>query len=760
MRGAECRRGRLLYSGHADMTPPDAVETSGWHDRLEEILHRTAPPAGAHEIADQGLRGIASTLGAPRGVLIVRPAAEGQPVGVARYGDGPLDDLVAAAEAVMAGGGADPGVLVEAIPGAAGPLGALAIDLAGRPGDGARRFARSALRVVSASLYAARAIEAARVQGEQLARRNVELETLRELAARIQESSTEEEILQTALDTLLTRLGLEAGWIFWGEERHGRLELAAARGVSEEFVRRARVNGVGICLCLDVFDSGRLRLARNTTECPRLPELVGGSAPMTHACIPLKFDRGVLGVLNIAHRPGEAFTRGQLEFLETAGTQVCLAVDKARTGRAEVRRNAEARALASLADAIGGSLDQERVLTAVGDDIRTLVGFDRCAIFLRDPGDGLRLAWLGGPSLQGVEVGAPVDLRALGSRTIPEALDRRQTVVIDDAAADPRSSPEVARRWGIGSAIAVPLAAHGEIVGVLHASRQKVAPFTPDEVALVGALAAQAAVAIENARLYRETREALLGLQRAQEATVRAERLAAVGTLAASLAHEVRNPLNSISLMLVLLKRRLARLAEAHDPDLVANVDDVRREVDRLDGLVEEFLSLSTLDRLERTRHDPSGVAREALVLVGPLAAARGVAVREELTALPPVPVDRQKLKQVLLNLVRNAIEAMPTGGTLTVAARPQDGGVVIEVTDTGVGIDPGIDVFDFFTSTKRGGTGLGLPISRRIVEAHGGTLAYESTRGRGTTFRVALPGPEPIPGEAPAAARRGGGDA
>jgi len=736
------------------MMPRDTTGPSSWHERLEEVLHLTAPPAGEREIADQGLRRVAAALGAARGVIAVRPAAGGDPELLARLGGAPDDDLEAAALAVLradpAAGADRPAAasglpLVVPIRGRDAWIGAIVLD-PGAPCEGdALRFARAAGGVVSASLHAARAIDAARVQGELLARRNLELETLRELAARLQECATEDEILQSALDLLLSRLGLEAGWIFWGEADKGRLELAAARGVSEDFVRRARASGVGTCLCLDVFGSGRLRLARNTTECPRLPELVGGSEPMTHACIPLKFDRGVLGVLNIAHRPGQSFTRSELDFLETAGTQVCLSVDKARTARAEARRNAEARALASLADAIGGSLEQEHVLAAVGDDIRQLLGFDRCAIFLGGGEEDLVLAYLSGPPMQGVEVGRPIDFQAVGSRTIPEALRERRPVVVDDAGADPRSNPDLARRWRIGSAIVVPLAAHGEVVGVLHASRERVAPFTPDEVALVGALAGQAAVAIENARLYRETREALLGMQKAQEATVRAERLAAVGTLAASLAHEVRNPLNSISLMLVLLKRRLARLAGGSDPDLAATVENVKREVERLDGLVEEFLSLATLDRLERRRHDPAAVAREAVVLTGPGAAARGVTVREDLPALPPLSIDRQKLKQVLLNLLRNAVEAMPGGGTLTVAARRQGSGVVLEVADTGVGIEPGIDVFDFFTSTKRGGTGLGLPISRRIVEAHGGTLSYESEPGCGTVFRVLLPGPEPI---------------
>jgi signal transduction histidine kinase len=125
---------------------------------------------------------------------------------------------------------------------------------------------------------------------------------------------------------------------------------------------------------------------------------------------------------------------------------------------------------------------------------------------------------------------------------------------------------------------------------------------------------------------------------------------------------------------------------------------------------------------------------------MSPVAASRGITVREDLSAaLPRILLDRQKIQQALINLVRNAIEAMPSGGTLTVSARPAEGGIVMEVTDTGCGIEPGLDVFDFFISNKRGGTGLGLPISRRIVEAHGGRLTFESVPGRGTTFRIAL---------------------
>ena len=123
-----------------------------------------------------------------------------------------------------------------------------------------------------------------------------------------------------------------------------------------------------------------------------------------------------------------------------------------------------------------------------------------------------------------------------------------------------------------------------------------------------------------------------------------------------------------------------------------------------------------------------------------PVARDRNVILNQETgPLLPRIPMDREKIKQVLINLVRNAIEAMPDGGNVAVASRATDSHLILEVSDTGTGIEPGLDIFDFFVTTKRGGTGLGLPIARRIVEAHGGSLSYESEPGRGTKFTVML---------------------
>jgi signal transduction histidine kinase len=376
----------------------------------------------------------------------------------------------------------------------------------------------------------------------------------------------------------------------------------------------------------------------------------------------------------------------------------------------------------------------------VSEYARELLRVDRCALLLGQEPESLTLAYLSGPPLEGLELGRKADLESLRSRAIPEALRVRGPVVICNADADRRGNPDLARIWDVRSVLLVPLIAHGRILGVLLASRNTTSAWDEGEVELANALAKQAAVAIENADLFQEARDALYRIQQAQDSMMRNERLAAVGTLASSLAHEVRNPLNSINLQLVLLSRRLERLEASNRAEMEALIDSAKKEIARLNGLVEEFLSLSTLDRISLSEVFPREVVQEALELMAPVAHQRGITVGNvhEGPSLR-VRLDPEKMKQVLINLIRNALEAMTEGGKLTVTTRATEDAYLIEVADSGVGIEPGKEVFDFFVTTKKGGTGLGLPIAKRIVEAHGGTLSYRSEPGKGTIFSIAL---------------------
>jgi signal transduction histidine kinase len=223
---------------------------------------------------------------------------------------------------------------------------------------------------------------------------------------------------------------------------------------------------------------------------------------------------------------------------------------------------------------------------------------------------------------------------------------------------------------------------------------------------------------------------------------LRSERLAAVGTMATGLAHEVRNPLNSASLQLTLLERRLGRGDAPHTILPIARI--IKSEIDRLDRLVRDFLAFAQPRPIETRSIDAADLVRGVRELITPEAAAAHVSVTAELPGRPvPVLGDAERLRQVLLNLTRNALEAIGSarGGNLKLRARDTAGGAEIEVEDDGPGFAEDLPIFDAFFTTKEQGTGLGLALVHRIVTDHGGTIRVSSRPGR-TCFTIGLPRP------------------
>jgi PAS domain S-box-containing protein len=219
------------------------------------------------------------------------------------------------------------------------------------------------------------------------------------------------------------------------------------------------------------------------------------------------------------------------------------------------------------------------------------------------------------------------------------------------------------------------------------------------------------------------------------------EKLAAVGTLAAGLAHEIRNPLNAASLQLQLLERRIKRVSE--DPKLFEPVAVVMEEIGRLAHLVEDFLAFARPSELRAKPVDVAVVVRELVALELPATRAAGVVLAVEAPTEPiPIAADREKLQQVLLNLLRNAVEAVGPGGHVTLRARAVDDGARIQVVDDGPGIAEADlpRVFEPFFSTKADGTGLGMAICHSVVDLHGGTISIHPAPARGTVVEVTLP--------------------
>lgn len=228
-----------------------------------------------------------------------------------------------------------------------------------------------------------------------------------------------------------------------------------------------------------------------------------------------------------------------------------------------------------------------------------------------------------------------------------------------------------------------------------------------------------------------------------EEQLRRAERMSALGELSTVLAHEIRNPLGSIKGTAEILRDDFRPGDRKYE-----FLEILIKEADRLNRVVEDFLGLARPLPVERESCDMVAEVAEIVTLMKGEAASRGVALRMTPASLPPVRGDRERLRQVLLNLVLNAIQATGRGGSVTISTRPlparDEGpaGIEIAFADTGAGIprENLARIFQPFFTTRPGGTGLGLAIAQRIIESHGGTIDAESEPGRGTTFRVRLP--------------------
>ena len=284
--------------------------------------------------------------------------------------------------------------------------------------------------------------------------------------------------------------------------------------------------------------------------------------------------------------------------------------------------------------------------------------------------------------------------------------------------------------------ICVPLVGQNEILGLWNLQDEKgLESYSADEIALLITIGERAAINIENSRIFKRIRER--------------DRLAVLGEMSAGLAHEIRNPLGAIK-----------GAAQHLDPNAVGKdaaefLDIIIEEVDRLNTVVDQFLDYARPFQAKHQPTDINKVVDHTIKLVAPGLAERSIEIDVNLVSdLPMIEANEQQLTQVFLNLINNAVEAMPDGGTLKVRTnlrkpfslpwlRPSKSmtSVQVEVSDTGAGIEPEIQgrIFVPFFTTKERGTGLGLAISQRIVENHGGEIRISSKQGEGSTFLVVL---------------------
>jgi signal transduction histidine kinase len=297
-----------------------------------------------------------------------------------------------------------------------------------------------------------------------------------------------------------------------------------------------------------------------------------------------------------------------------------------------------------------------------------------------------------------------------------------------DITTDPNfSGAEVAKQVGLKAAFAFPVLVGKEAVAVMEFFSAEAVEPDASLLDVMTNIGTQLGRVFERKQVERQLNEN--------------ERLAAMGVTVAKLIHEIGNPLNGMYTTVQLLERDLAQQEGPLNETLRLTVQDLIHEVDRLRSLLLELRSLSHPRQLDLQPTDLAALTTELLSIEMPQWAKSGIRVEQDFPPdLPLVLADGEKLKQVLLNLCKNAVEAMSEEGTLTVRGHTVRGQVYLEIHDTGVGVPDGVDVFELFSTTKPGGTGIGLAIVRQIVAAHGGRITYTSRPGKGTVFRVTLP--------------------
>ena len=218
---------------------------------------------------------------------------------------------------------------------------------------------------------------------------------------------------------------------------------------------------------------------------------------------------------------------------------------------------------------------------------------------------------------------------------------------------------------------------------------------------------------------------------------------AEIAELAGGLAHEIRNPLSTMAMNLDLLAEEFQTPETLRERRVVQKIERLRRESQRLQDILENFLRFVRVQELRLELADLNQVVEEMRDFFEPQAMASSILIRTQYDHdPPPVPLDVALFRQALLNLFLNARQAMPEGGELHLRTRSEGAAVSVEVTDTGIGMIESVcdKVFDAFYSTRPGGSGLGLPTTRKIIEAHGGSIEVRSEVGKGSQFVIRLP--------------------
>jgi signal transduction histidine kinase len=485
-------------------------------------------------------------------------------------------------------------------------------------------------------------------------------------------------------------------------------------------VREAKPIGVDRLLAFSSTD----RPAMNEMEiqaCLGMPIVIGGRC---------------LGAVTLCHRRPRTFDDAYIARGMAITQGLAVSIEKANLYQEATQRISELSLLHEVGRSISESLELSQILDNCADKLVSILDASSCWVLLRE-GDALVGATASGDFKAEA---AKVRVEPGGPSLALAALEARRPLVSTDAQNDPRVNQQLVERFGEKSLLVVPMIHRGRAIGVLlFDDRRAQRLFTPGEIERAWLVAGQLAAAVDNARLYEDLKTSYAELALAQQQLVAQERLAAIGELAAVVAHEVRNPLGAVFNAVEALRRSVG---EGGQSGMLLRV--LSEESERISHIVDDLLDFSHPHPLVVTEVPLVRALDEAIAACFTRPEIR--VKRSVARGLTSVAADARQLRQALVNLFHNAAQAMPEGGSVrvdaTIAEREGHSFVAIAITDSGPGIDRDARdrIFQPFFTTKATGTGLGLAVVRRIAEAHGGRIEAHNADGGGAVFTLLLP--------------------
>jgi signal transduction histidine kinase/putative methionine-R-sulfoxide reductase with GAF domain len=517
-------------------------------------------------------------------------------------------------------------------------------------------------------------------------------------------------------------------WIL--DEKNQKLKLKATQSISEEYLKeRSLAMGEGVVGHVALHNRPMAILDVLKEPLYKEKELAKKEGLVSMLSVPMCFKDRVIGVINCYTSYPHSFSKMEEEMLTTVANQAAICIEN--SGLME-------------------TLDIDEILRLVLEGVTKNIGFDRARLYLVNEKRNLleckMAVGVDEERIKGVVL--PIDPE---NSIVARSIIEKKPFVIPDANQDPRVNPVLKKKFNLHSLVAIPLFAKEKPLGVITADHVEPGKNITNEILeSMMTFAQQAGLAIHNAFMYQELKtfsqqmeeriqKTTADLRRAEAQLIRSEKLAALGQLAAGIAHEIRNPLTSINILIHSLRENLPS-ENIHREDLKV----IEEEIHRINDIVDQFLRFAkpASPLLEKTGVFP--IFEETLQLLKPQIEAQQISVQKDFQSLPPITIDKEQIKQVILNLILNAIQAMPEGGQLELKGQASEDHqwIQLSIQDSGTGILPEDmnKLFDPFFSTREGGIGLGLSIAHRIIDQHHGKIEVESKPKKETLFTLWLP--------------------